>query len=159
MTPDTPSEGPPDDPLEETPADSPGGPLDVGTLEVMGRRAVSHGLVDEWSLRPDRLSPRRLELRLDADQYPAAVDGVRFDVCWYEGGEYTVHYVESRADDRWQCRWDRHPKPDAPRAHFHPPPDASADVEPSSLADAHHLDVLFAALDWATDRVRTLHEE
>jgi hypothetical protein len=141
------------------PDDSPGGPLDVPTLELLGRRAASHGLVEEWALQPDSISPRRLEIRLDPKQYPAAVEAARLDVGWYEGGEYTIHYVESRDDDRWQCRWDRHPKPDAPRAHFHPPPDAGSGVEPSSLDDTHHLGVLFDVLDWTTDRVATLHDE
>ncbi|WP_123537770.1 hypothetical protein [Halosimplex salinum] len=141
-----------------TPDDSPGGPLDVATLEVLGRRARSHDLVSDWSFRPDSISPRRLELRLDADQYPDAVDAVRIDVSWYDGGEYTVHYLESRDDGSWQCRWDRHPKPEAPTAHFHPPPDASPVVGESSIDDSHHLGVLFDVLDWVADRVSTLHE-
>jgi len=141
-----------------TPDDSPGGPLDVPTLELLGRRAVSHGLVEEWALQPDSISPRHLEIRLDSKRYPPAVETARLDVGWYEGGEYTVHYVESRGDDRWQCRWDRHPKPDAPSAHFHPPPDAASEVEPSQIDDDHHLGVLFAVLDWTADRVAALHE-
>ena len=142
-----------------TPADSPGGPLDVPTLEVLGRRAASHGLVEEWALQPDRLSPRRLAVRFDPKRYPPEVETVRLDIGWYESDEYTVYYVESRGTDRWQCRWDRHPKPDAPDAHFHPPPDASGAVEPSPIDDTHHLAVLFSVLDWATDRVATLHDE
>jgi hypothetical protein len=138
--------------------DSPGGPLDVPTLGVMARRAASHPLVTSWTFRPDGVSPRRLELRFDDDQFPTAVDTVRLDVRWYEGGDYTFHYVESRGDDRWQCRWDRHPKPGAPAAHFHPPPDASSTVEPSDLDDSHHLAALFDVLDWATGRLSTLHE-
>jgi hypothetical protein len=139
--------------------DSPGGPLDVPTLEVMGRRAASHGLVEARSLQPDAVSPRRLDIRLDSHRYPAAVETARLAVGWYEGGEYTVNYVESRGDGRWQCRWDRHPKPDAPSTQFHPPPDAGPGVEPSSLDEAHHLGVLFDALDWTADRVATLHSQ
>lgn len=142
-----------------TPDDTPSGPLDVPTLEVMGRRARSHGLVTGWSFRPDRISPRRLELRLDAAQYPERVDAARIDLSWYEGGEYTVHYLELRDDHRWQCRWDRHPKPGGPTTHFHPPPDAGTPVEPSPVEESHHLGVLFAVLDWVTDRVTALHEE
>lgn len=140
-----------------TPADSPGGPIDVATLSVMARWASTHPLVERWAFQPDSLSPRRLELSLDADRYPAGVSSARIDVRWYEGGDYTVHYVESHGDDRWQCRWDRHPKPDAPETHFHPPPEAS-DVEPSAVDASHHLGVLFAVLDRIDERVRTLHE-
>ncbi|WP_436911512.1 hypothetical protein [Halosimplex marinum] len=148
-----------DDSPEFPADDSPGGPLDVPTLEVMARRGASHALVSDWTFRPDSISPRRLELRLDDDQYPAAVDAARFDVRWYEGGQYTIHYVESRDGDRWQCRWDRHPKPGGPTAQFHPPPDASSAVEPSDLNGSHHLGALFGALDWATERLSTLHED
>lgn len=134
----------------------PSGALDVATLGVLGRRANSHRLVEKWAFRPDSMSPRRLEVRLDADQYPTPVVEARLDVRWFEGGDYTCHYLESRDAGVWQCRWDRHPKPDEPRAHFHPPPDADADVEESSIDETHHLGVLFAVLDWIEERVETL---
>lgn len=133
------------------------GPLDVPTLEVLGQRASSHPLVAEWALRPDDRSPRRLEVRLDADQYPSLVAAVRLDVRWYEGGDYSLHYVEDRGEDAWQCRWDRHPKPETPRAHFHPPPSASGEGT-SNLGAQHHLGVLFAVLDWIENRVGDLHD-
>lgn len=135
-----------------------GGPLDVPTLEVLAQRASFHPLVEEWALQPDAVSPRRLELLLDDDQYPPSIDAVRFDIRWFDGGDYTIHYLETRGDAVWQCRWDRHPKPGAPTAHFHPPPDASS-VEPSTLHATHHLDVLFGVLDWVTERVERLHGE
>jgi hypothetical protein len=130
--------------------------LDVPTLDVLGERAASHPLVETWAFRPDALSPRRLEIRLDAGQYPAVVEAARLDVRWFEGGDYALHYVESRGTERWQCRWDRHHKPDGPRTHFHPPPAADG-VEPSTLDATHHLAVLFAVLDWIRERVATLH--
>jgi len=133
------------------------GPLDVPTLEVLGRRARSHPLVIGWSFQPDAMSSRRLEVELDAGQYPEIVTTARLDVRWFEGGAYTIHYLESRGEDTWQCRWDRHPKPDGPTAHRHPPPDASADVVEADLGD-HHLAVLFSVLDWVEARVETLHE-
>lgn len=142
-----------------TPADTPGAPLDVPTLDVMARRAVSHAYVDEWVFHPDRLSPRRLVLRIDAGRYPTEVTAVRIDLGWFENGDYTVHYREARATDTWECRWDRHPKPGGPETHFHPPPDAAAAVEPSSLDADHHLGVLFDVLDWVEDRALALHEE
>jgi hypothetical protein len=40
-----------------------------------------------------------------------------------------------------------------------PATDASGAVEPSPTDDTHHLAVLFSVLDWATDRVATLHDE
>ena len=134
-----------------------GGPLDVPTLDVMAQRATTHPLVGGWAFRLDSVSPRRLELPLDDEQYPPPVEEARLDVRWFEGGDYTVHYLETRGNEVWQCRWDRHPKPGAPRAHFHPPPDAATGVEPSTLQSTHHLGVLFGVLDWLTERVERLH--
>lgn len=135
-----------------------GGPLDAAILTVLAQRADTHPLVDGWSFEPDALSPRRLELYLDDGQYPPSVENARLDVRWYDGGDYTAHYRETRGDEIWQCRWDRHPKPDAPRAHFHPPPDAASDVETSRLEGTHHLGVLFGVLDWVTQRIEELYD-
>jgi len=134
------------------------GPLDVPTLEILAQRAVTHSLVDGWAFQPDSMSPRRLELYLDENQYPSPITEPRLDVRWFEGGDYTVHYLEARDVDVWECRWDRHPKPGAPKAHFHPPPDAASNVEPSSLQATHHLGVLFGVLDWIAERIEQLHD-
>lgn len=102
------------------------------------------------------MSPRRLEVRLDADQYSGRVSNARLDVHWFDGGDYTFHYLESGGADVWQCRWDRHPKPAEPRAHFHPPPDAAPEVTESGIEETHHLGALFAVLEWVEGRVETL---
>lgn len=133
------------------------GPLDVAILRALAQRALSHPLVEDWEFQPDTAIPRSLEIRLDMTQYPSAVDDIRLDVRWFENDDYTVHYVEMRDDTVWQCRWDRHPKPGEPRAHFHPPPDAADAVEPSSLSGTHYLDVVFGVLDWVADRLERLH--
>lgn len=136
----------------------PSGPIDVATLELLAQRADSHPLVEDWALQPDALSPRQLEVRLDPRQYPDDVTAARLDVRWFEGGDYTFHYLESHDETVWQWRWDRHPKPDEPRTHVHPPPDAAADVEKSGIEETHHLGVLFAVLEFVESRVATLHE-
>lgn len=138
--------------------DLPGGPLDIAMLEVMGRRATSHPLVARWRFRPDGISPRVLGLELDTGRYPNEVNEARLDVRWFEDGTYTVHYLEVRGDEVWQCRWDRHPKPEAPMAHFHPPPDAGIDIEPSMLEESHPLEVLFSVLAWIEERIPRLFE-
>lgn len=139
-------------------SEAPSGPLDVHALEALARRASSHPLVSGWTFRPDAIAPRVLEIQLDQAQYPSTVQEIRVDVRWFVGGDYTVHYLEARADERFQCRWDRHPKPEAPREHFHPPPDASASVEDSPLNADHHLEVVFGVLSWIQDRVERLHK-
>lgn len=135
------------------------GPLDVATLEILAARAGTHPLVDGWTFEPDPMSPRHLELTCSEDQYPESVTTVRLDVRWFETGDYTFHYLEFRGEDVWQCRWDRHPKPGTPRAHFHPPPDAASSTVSPGLNTTHHLDVLFSVLDWLTERVEELHEK
>lgn len=146
--------------------EQPSGPLDVPTLEVLAQRGASYPIVSSWAFRPDTISLRVLELELDSAQYPDRITEARMDIRWFVGGDYTVHYLEFHADspanavtdDPWQCRWDRHPKLDAPRAHFHPPPDASSIVEPSPIDSTHHLDVLFGTLEWVVDRIERVHE-
>ncbi|MWV41790.1 hypothetical protein [Natrialba sp. INN-245] len=141
--------------------EEPSGPLDVPTLEVLARRGTSHPLVSGWTFQPDTISPRVLELEIDHAQYPEIVTEVRVDIRWYIGGDYTVHYLEIH-DDRsepWQCRWDRHPKPNAPQEHFHPPPDAGSPIEPSSLDATHHLEALFGVLEWVNGRLEKLHDD
>lgn len=147
---------PDDDPdTEEEP--SPDGPLDVPTLQTLAHRATTHPLVNDWAFDPSSASPRLLQITLDASAYPAAVTAARIDIRWFVSDDYSVHYLEEHQPnaDRYQCRWDRHPKSTAPRSHRHPPPDAG-DAEPSAL-EPHHLAVLFAVLDWVSDRVEHLY--
>jgi hypothetical protein len=132
------------------------GRLDRTTMETLARRSETHPLVASWAFTPDRLSPRSLEITLDASAYPPYVDAVRLDIYWFVTGDYYVHYVEAHTDTRYQCRWDRHPKTDAPRTHFHPPPDAG-EAE-SSPVGTHHIDVLFEVLDWVSEHISALHD-
>lgn len=53
----------------------------------------------------------------------------RFEITWWARDAYRFHYTEPDGID---FRFDRHPKADAPDAHFHPPPDGG-DAEPSFL--------------------------
>jgi len=134
------------------------GPLDVPTLDVIAQRAITHPLVDGWAFQPDSLPPRRLELSLKQDQYPTPITEARLDVRWFEGRDYTVHCVETRNENVWQSRWDRHPKHGEPNAHFHPPPNGASDVEPSTLETTHHLGVLFGVLDRIIEGIEQLHD-
>lgn len=133
-----------------------GQPLDIATLELLFRRAGTHALVERCLLSPDRLSPRLLVLHLDADQYASTVDAVRLDIRWFEGEDYSFHYLESHGETRWQCRWDRHPKPEPPCSHFHPTPDADG-VTDSDIDADYPLGVLFTVLDRVSSRVEQTH--
>ena len=151
---DDPGDAPNDD-VDGTDDPPGGGRLDRTTMRTLGRRASTHPLVDSWAFEPEPISPRSLAITLDPTAYPGDVDAARLDIHWFVRDDYDVHYAEDRGESRFHCRWDRHPKTDAPRTHVHPPPDAG-DPEPSSLGD-HHLGVLFDVLDWIAARVETLH--
>lgn len=144
--------------MPESPPDEPSipqGRLDPITLQTMGRRAASHPLVETWQFEPDSASPRMIEIRLDTGSYPIDVEEARLDVRWFVTDDYSLYYVETRNEEPYQCRWDRHPKTDAPRSHFHPPPDAGTAEE--STPPANHLEVLFTVLGWIRERVHRLH--
>ncbi|PSP79222.1 hypothetical protein BRC81_06860 [Halobacteriales archaeon QS_1_68_20] len=125
----------------------------------MARRAVGHRLVSAWAFQSDAMSPRRLQLRLDATQYPEPVRAAKLDARWFEDGDYSIHYLERRDDGTWQCHWDRHPKPGTEPVHFHPSPSASGDVDPSEIDANPHLGILFEVLDRIEERVTTLYEK
>ncbi len=78
-------------------------------------------LVDTASF-DDMISPSELHVTL-TDGLGTA-ETARFDIRWSERGMYSFHYVDTN-DLNW--RFDRHPNPHSPDAHFHPPPDASTD--------------------------------
>lgn len=66
----------------------------------------------------------------------------RFEITWWASDAYRFHYTEQ---DGLDVRFDRHPKADAPTAHFHPPPDADR-VDPSFLAGVTQPQVVTRAV-------------
>ena len=109
------------------------GPIDRAVLVAI------RDLVDEQeplatATLDDFLDPRALEIRLTDGLGDA--DSARMDVQWTTQNDYAVHYTDSAGVD---CRWDRHPHGGtycavSGDAHYHPPPDASA--EPSDIEDS-----------------------
>lgn len=135
----------------------PEGRLDVAVLDTLARRALSHPLVATWAYVPNARSPRSLAIDLDVMAYPAVVTAVRIDARWFDNDDHSFHYVETHDDGRWQCRWDRHSKPDAPEEHFHRPSNAS-EMTASKLSVSHYSDALFSVPDWIGGRVTELYE-
>lgn len=66
----------------------------------------------------------------------------RLEITWWTSGAYRFHYTEP---DGLDFRFDRHPKADAPTAHFHPPPDTGR-AEPSFLAGVTQPQVVTRAV-------------
>lgn len=106
------------------------GPIDAGALrEIRDLFLELEPLVESASV-DDPLNPQTLTVELSVGV--GSAEAARFDVRWSLTGNYAFHYVDDL--DR-NFRFDAHPKPDAPRRHFHSPPDASSrPVEPSCIA-------------------------
>ena len=136
------------------PADDPStGPPDRQTLRLLERRLADEPLVARTEFHPDSDEPRELHASVDTERFPPSIEDVRLDIRWYATDDFSVHYVETAtSDERWECRWDRHPNSHNARLHFHRPPSADepTDVELSSL---HPLDVLATVLAAVEDRI------
>ncbi len=97
-------------------------------------------LVDAASF-DDPVDPTELHVTL-TDGLETA-DTARFDIRWSERGMYSFHYTDPN-DLNW--RFDRHPNPHSPDAHFHPPPDASIDDAVSSCITVTEVSLVARAI-------------
>ncbi|QAU12225.1 hypothetical protein EKH57_05540 [Halorubrum sp. BOL3-1] len=122
------------------------GPPDRQILQLFERRLSSHPLVSTTAFDPGRFEPRRLQIRLDSEQFPDTVSVTRLDIQWFTTDDFSIHYVESHTTEtEWECRWDRHPNEHNTRLHFHRPPN-SDDVTDLSLDSTHPMDVYATVL-------------
>ncbi|GAA0715715.1 hypothetical protein J2744_001899 [Halorubrum trapanicum] len=143
------------DPSEGGSAGGSTGPPDRQTLRLLERQVASDPLVAATEFEPDPYEPRSLRAELDRERYPDPVTAARVDVRWFTTGDFSVHYVEDRGDDRWECRWDRHPNAHDSRLHFHEPPtgDEISALDPPSL---HPLEVYSTVFEAIERRVESL---
>ena len=141
-------------PIEDSGTDSTGVP-DRQTLRLLERQLASDSLVAETVFEPDPYEPRLLRALLSPEQYPESVTEARVDIRWFTTNDFSIHYLESRDSDHWECRWDRHPNTHNTRLHFHEPPMANdiSDLEFSSL---HPLDVYSTVFDAVEQRIASL---
>lgn len=130
------------------------GPIDEEVLRAIRTRMTTDDRFERVAFEPDSSRLRTVVARYDRSLTPESVRQARLDIRWYVGGDFSVHYVEDRTtDDRWECRWDRHPKP-VGRAHFHPPPDAVDAVATEFPGD--YRDVLSIVIAYVAERFETL---
>lgn len=141
-------------PSERSTAGSPG-PPDRQTLRLLDRQLVSDSLVAETGFEPDPYEPRLLYALLDADQYPGSVTAARVDIRWFTTDDFSIHYLESRDGDQWECRWDRHPNTHNPRLHFHEPSTGN-DIIYLEFSSLHPLDVYSTVFDAVEQRIEFL---
>ena len=138
------------------------GPPDRRTLRLLERHLAGDPLVAETEFDPNSDEPRELRAHIAIDGFPPSVERVRLDVRWFATDDFSMHYIETTRDDRWECRWDRHPNSHNSRLHFHQPPDGT-DATDLELPSLHPIDVLstvLAAIEerieqrWETDAAR-----
>ena len=135
------------------------GPPDRQTLQLLEGILADEPLVATTEFDPDSYEPQLLRALCEESRYPPTVETARLDIRWFASGDFSIHYVETMAADRWECRWDRHPNPHNARLHFHQPPvgDDIADLTWSSLHPIDVVSTVVAAIDqrieqhWSTD--------
>lgn len=129
MTP-SPSSGPPST-----------GPPDRQTLQLLEAILADEPIVATTEFDPDSYEPQVLRAFCEESRYPPTVETARLDIRWFASGDFSIHYVETMATDRWECRWDRHPNPHNERLHFHHPP-AGDDITDLTWSSLHPIDVV-----------------
>ncbi|CCQ36804.1 uncharacterized protein Nmlp_2647 [Natronomonas moolapensis 8.8.11] len=141
-------------PTEDSGPD-PTGPPDRQTLRLFERQLASDSLVAETVFEPDPYEPRLLRAVLDAGQYPGVVTAVRVDIRWFTTDDFSIHYLETRDGDHWECRWDRHPNTHNTRVHVHQPPTGD-DITDLELSSHHPLAVYSTVFDAVEQRIESL---
>ena len=141
-------------PTEDSGPDSTG-PPDRQTLRLLERQLATDSLVAETVFEPDPYEPQLLRAVLNAGQYPESVTAVRVDIRWFTTNDFSIHYLEARDGDHWECRWDRHPNTHNTRLHFHQPPTGN-DITDLELSSLHPLDVYSTVFDAVEQRIGSL---
>lgn len=141
-------------PTEDSGTDSTG-PPDRQTLRLLERQLASDSLAAETVFEPDPYEPRLLRALLASGQYPESVTEARVDIRWFTTDDFSIHYLESRDGDLWECRWDRHPNTHNTRLHFHEPPTAN-DITDFEFSSLHPLDVYSTVFDAVEQRIESL---
>lgn len=135
------------------------GPPNRQTLQLLEGILADEPIVATTEFDPDSYEPQVLRAVCDESRYPPTVETARLDIRWFASDDFSIHYVEMMAADRWECRWDRHPNPHNARLHFHQPPtgDDIADLTWSSLHPIDVVSTVVAAIEqrieqhWSTD--------
>lgn len=118
--------------------DGPVGPVDFAMLQQIRELIEREEPLIESTTFDDPINPTELVVTFtEGVECPG-----RFEITWWQRGGYRFHYTEPDGVD---FRFDRHPKADAPDAHFHPPPDAGPATD-SVLAGADQPQVVTRAV-------------
>ncbi|WP_114579219.1 hypothetical protein [Saliphagus sp. LR7] len=141
--------------MSPSPDDEPAstGPPDRQTLRFLERILADESVVTTTEFEPDSYEPTLLRALVDVGRYPPAIETTRLDIRWFTSGDFSMHYIETRANgDQWECRWDRHPNSHNARLHFHQPPTGDK-VEDLTVSSVHPLDIVSLVLAAIEQRI------
>lgn len=133
--------------MSDDPADSPsGGPVDMEILDRIAAHLSRSDRFDDVQTRPP-YAPNAVVADYDLGYFPGGVTRAYLRIRWFETDDFSIHYSEQyRADNSWECRWDRHPNDHNTREHFHQPPDTPTPGEDENYPDEWR-DVLTTVLN------------
>lgn len=134
-----------------------GAPIDFDRLDVVAKRFATDDRFTEIEMAPE-FAPDHIVCHYDLGFYPQRVESARLEIVWFENGDFSLHYHESREDDAFDHRWDRHPSDHNARDHVHPGPDAPTPGDDTSHPDDWR-DVLSGVLTEIGDRQRAFWTE
>lgn len=127
------------------------GPLDETVLRSIQVQLEGDRRFGNIEFEPSIDNLGKVAASYDPNVYPPQIVSARLDIRWTTVGYFLFHYVEKwEHSDRWECRWDRHPK-EVGRQHFHPPPDAGK-AEPTELP-TDYRSMMSVVLVYVSERI------
>ena len=133
------------------------GPLDETVLRSIHVQLDGDRRFGDVEFKPSIDNLRKVSASYDPVAYPPQIVSTRLDIRWTTVGDFSIHYVEEwEQDDRWECRWDKHPK-DVGRQHFHPPPDAGK-ADPTELP-TDYRSMMSVVLVYVSERIAETWDE
>jgi len=141
----------PEDDEPPSPDDS-GAPIDFTRLDEIADRLGGDSRFALVVAEPSGV-PEQLRCVYTDKLYPHDIESAHVEIVWFENGDFSIHYHETRPSGSFDHRWDRHPSSHNTRDHVHPGPDA-----PTPGRDASHprdwRDVLSTVLEEIETRQR-----
>jgi hypothetical protein len=127
------------------------GPLDETVLRSIQVQLEGDQQFGDVECKPSIDNLRKVSASYNTDVYPPRIVSARLDIRWTTVGDFSFHYVdECDAGNRWECRWDRHPK-EIGREHFHPPTDAGKPESTDFPAD--YRSMMSIVLVYVSERI------
>ena len=79
---------------------------------------------------------------LESNTYPDPVTEINVIISYSAAVGPSITYREDWSGDEWECRWGRHPNPHNTEDHFHYPPNAGENENPTAVDAEYGQDIL-----------------